>query len=293
MEIRDRLYPYPILANFRDDYVDSSFDVSVNVNIDKSNIELVANYTLINDEIWDLIVDDKAKILVHLECPTTSFREVFELEPNGSKISFKSGMLNNELQVCSFIVANQDIMEYNNEYFNEVYSDMSFNIYKHNILAIGTPMSIPIEKDYDDIRNISSIFTVMENLDKNEKVIQRDFYQDKIYIKIPKQQFDKYKISIQNPLNHSYMHAMLIIPILIEIIESLKTDDTWGELEDRKWFKALGRTLRKKQFEFTENTVKNVNTFAFVQQIMDSPILTSLENLFIQSTISAGDDDEN
>lgn len=291
MELRDRLYPYPILAAFKDDYYDSEFDVFVEPTISSKKISFEFMYNLINEGLWDLISSNKAKVVVHIECPSTSFREVIEIKNTGMIYSIDSGKINNVIQICSFIIANQDIENYINEDFNDVYSDMDFFIGKYNFLAIGSQFNIPIEKDYDEIKNVSSIFSVFPGLDENMEFIERDFFQDKIHIKIPKKQFDMYKISIRNPKNHSYMHAMIIVPILIEIIESLKSGG-WEEFEELRWFKSLEKSLRKNGIEFNEESILNIDVFSFVQKIMESPIIISLENLFMQSIMRDGDEDE-
>lgn len=292
MEIRDRLYPYPVLAEFKDDYVDSTFSIQLDAFINKNEIEFKVSYHLTNDSLLDLIFAKKAKVLVHLECPSTSYRKVYEILNTEISIKIPANMLDGILQVCSFIVACEDIPSYKNVDFNEIYENMSFNIFKHNVLAIGTSMKVPIEKDYDEIKNVSSIFAVFPNLNKNEIYVTRDFYQDKIIINIPKKEYDMYKIAIQNPKNHAHMHAMIIIPILTEIIELLKKDGGWDDLEDKKWFMALSKTLRKEEIKFDEDSIKNVNTFNFVQKVMQSPITKSLENLFDQSLLQGGLEDE-
>ena len=291
MELRDRLYPYPILASFKDDYYDSEFNVYVTPTISAKNIVFEFQYNLINEGIWDLLATGKAKVVAHIECPSTSFRTSIDVMDVGSKIEIPSGQVNNLIQICSFIVANEDINGYKNDDFNEVYEGLEFQIDKYNFLALGSQINIPIEKDYDEIKNITSIFSVIRSLDPNLEFVERDFYQDKIYIKIPAKQFDMYKISIQDPTNHSYMHSMILVPVLIEIFESLKRDE-WEELEDKRWFKSLLTSLKKMDIYLTEETAKFVNVFPFVQKITESPILSSLENLFVKSILNLGEDDE-
>lgn len=77
MRIKNRLSPYPILDDFGDDYIDSSFDVEYEVNTQFREIYGKLSFKLNNDDIQKLILEEKAEFLVHVECPTTCYREAF------------------------------------------------------------------------------------------------------------------------------------------------------------------------------------------------------------------------
>ena len=60
MRIKNRLSPYPILDNFGDDYVDSSFNVEYEVNTQFTEIYGKLVFEINNDEIKRLIAEHKA-----------------------------------------------------------------------------------------------------------------------------------------------------------------------------------------------------------------------------------------
>jgi hypothetical protein len=76
MEIRNRLFPYPVLAFYNDDYINSLFDVSVSTEIGKQVIKFAFDVNLENDLLYNLIENDDADFAIHIECPSTSFREL-------------------------------------------------------------------------------------------------------------------------------------------------------------------------------------------------------------------------
>ena len=80
MEIRNRLFPYPVLCMENDDYIGSTFDVQFSQTEELKDIVLQFEVELDNDELLDLIRQGKADYLVHIECSNTSFRKVLRNE---------------------------------------------------------------------------------------------------------------------------------------------------------------------------------------------------------------------
>ena len=75
MEIKNRLFPYPVLCEENDDYVLGFFDVKYNVTEEFNHFVIDFDIVLDdNDELQWLIREGKAEYVIHIECPTTSFR---------------------------------------------------------------------------------------------------------------------------------------------------------------------------------------------------------------------------
>lgn len=55
MEIRYKLYPYPVLAYYSDDYKDGSFDTTIDLQKDGYNIRIDFMASLTNEGLKKLI----------------------------------------------------------------------------------------------------------------------------------------------------------------------------------------------------------------------------------------------
>ena len=72
MRVKNRLSPYPILNDFGDDYIDSSFEVRYEVNTQFTEIYGKLIFELKNDEIKKLIDEKKLfiafilNVLIHV-----------------------------------------------------------------------------------------------------------------------------------------------------------------------------------------------------------------------------------
>ena len=61
MVIKSKLYPYPVLSSFSDDYKSGNFDVSITPVRDGYNIKIEYNAILTSKELLKLIDTGKAK----------------------------------------------------------------------------------------------------------------------------------------------------------------------------------------------------------------------------------------
>lgn len=292
MELKTRLYPYPVLCFYNNDYKTSKFKVEISDwKIKDNNIEVDFDIFLNNKELKELIVNGQAHYGIHAECPATSFRKFYKIDKEQVKINIDSGKVDGTIQFCFFIITSKEIRDFYSIDFHPVFSDLKFSFEKYNIIAISEQINVPIIKDYDELKNITSIFLIIPIYDDNQKSIMYDFYKDKIEIKVPHIQFDKYK-SIKNiKLYQSIVHGLLIVPALINIFERLKFGN-WDDYEYR-WFYSIKNAVEKQGLNFDEDSFKAVDTINLVQQIIGNPILTSFDSLFEMSFSGGLDDYEN
>ena len=76
MDIRYKLFPYPVLAQFSDDYSNVEFDVSVDPSSEGYNLRLDFMASLTDTTLMKLIEDNRAVFAYHLECAQTAYRFV-------------------------------------------------------------------------------------------------------------------------------------------------------------------------------------------------------------------------
>ena len=280
MKLANKLYPYPVLNNESNDYINSKFDIDVTFKKTKKSITFYFKVELDEESLWEFINQDNAFFCVHLECNSSCYRELFKFNEPTYQVEISSDKLNAEVDLCCFIIANNNIELNDNPNFNEVYYGIKFNIDKYNILAIGTQRSIIIEKDYDPLKNIRSIFTVIPD-DEEKQLISMDYSGNIIQIFIPRKQYSIYKnISSYTHLIPT-IHSALIIPVLIEIFEMFKRDEnSWDEYEDKSWFRSIKKALDNININLDPENNYNINSVRYAQLIIDSPILKVFDGLF-------------
>ena len=80
MEIKYKLYPYPVLSSYSDDYKNGSFDVTIDPVRDGYNIRLDFLATLTCQSLLECLKRGDAKYVYHLECAQTGFRTVVQTD---------------------------------------------------------------------------------------------------------------------------------------------------------------------------------------------------------------------
>ncbi len=287
MVIKYKQYPYPVLAEDTDDYSASKFTSSAGAALDGYNIKFTLSAETDNKELQLLIKQGKAVYTHHIECPQTCFRTAVNCDSSLFEYIISDSKLNGLVQVCTFITAAEDIPAYSNKDFNPDYRGFRFNIDKGCIIAVGSQSNIRIDKERDDVANTSSIFCIIQNSDKNVQLIKVDTGKQKIVVILPETAYYRYKNMKSMPNLQPAMHSMIIVPSLMHVIDELKRE--CGNLfmyEDYRWFRSLRKTAKRFGVEFTEEGFNRINSFEFAQQLLNTPLLKSLEFL------SLGDEED-
>ena len=180
MEIKSKLFPYPVLCSFNDDYIDSSFQCHIIQS--KSFKELIIEYKIenSNEELNEMVSSDKSEFVFHIECPTTSYRKIIKTDSIDGSYKIALEKVNDTIIINLFLVAKGNIPDYNNSDFNKDYSDVKFQVLKGNIMAIADPYRITVEKQDEDLGRIESIFSIAKRAADDSAEIKIELNTNKI-----------------------------------------------------------------------------------------------------------------
>lgn len=290
MEIKYRLYPYPVLWNKNDDYKKpSKFLVEIEAKENFKNIKLKINFLLKDKEIENLIKENKAEYVVHIEATSTYFRELISTREAEINYDLKDNDILGRLQMSFFILAKEDILDYKNSNFNEDYSGESFNLKKGNIIAIADSYRFDIEKNNDNLEKVSSIFSICQKETVEQTGMTVDMNSDKIRIALNKTDYINYHQLSQNSNNINIINSIIILPALIFIFEQLKKDFDENDFSDYKWFRALGKIFEKNNQSLNKELLENQLSIDLAQRILNYPIERAFNSLKDEND---GDDEE-
>ena len=290
MEIKYKLYPYPVLWDKNDDYKKpSKFSVEVDPKEDFKNIKLKINFLLKDKEIEKLIKENKAEYVVHIEGTSTYFREIISTKETEIKYVLKDRDILGRLQVNFFILAKQDIKDYRNDNFNEDYSSETFNLKKGNIIAIADGYRFDIEKNDDELGKISSIFSICKKETVEQTGMTIDMGYEKIRIGLNITDYVNYSQLSQNPNKVDSVNSVIIFPALIYIFEQLKKDFNETDYTEYKWFRALENIFKKNGEELNKGLLENEISIDLAQRVLNYPIERAFNSLINEDE---GDDEE-
>ena len=277
MEIKNRLYPHPVLRENNDDYINSSFEMDLSYERDIKRLKLNINFKLNNKTLEKMILDEKAQYVVHIECPKTSYRKIITTTEKSLSENLKDENILGKIQVTSFIVAKENILDYENESFNSDYFGMKFNLEKGTILAIGDSYKIDVDKEKESLGNVPSIFTICKKMTTDETGINIEYNMNKIRIDLNISDYERYTqlVSSSNQFI-DIINCSLIFPTLIYVFEKLKNEFDEIEESDYRWFKALKNIFEKYGYRFNQELFENETSLQLAQKILDFPFSKSL-----------------
>lgn len=278
MDIRYKLYPYPVLAANVDDYINSSFTFTVAVEKEIHEIKFIFRLDLKNDGLSDMIRNGKAEYLFHIECPQTCYRHIVKTADDTCIHYISERELNGRVSICAFIVAKENLSDYYNCAFNADYEGMSFYVDRGGILAIGGQYTLNIVKDSEELAKIPSIFTICKRAADLEQGIELDMDGDRIAVTLSSDSFGRYKNLASELKYQPAFHSMLIMPALIFVFETLRREGI-DNYSDKRWFAAIRKTLDRYDVSLNMETLENTPSYTLAQKLLDMPVDRALSAL--------------
>ena len=279
MNITNRLYTYPVLCHEKDDYVDSVFDVTMSTDGSTVNsLHLNIHFKMDNKEIRQAMLDKKAEYVLHIECPTTSYRTTVSSEIRSDiEYCIPYRNLNGKLELVAFVLATQSIESFISNDWNEDFEGLKFDIPKGSILAFYNLPDLIISKDDQDLMRSSSIFSVVKrNTDANIP-INIELNSDKIRIGLASKEYQLYNKFANIAEAQSIVNALVILPALVYTFEELKQDGNEDNYKEKSWYISLERAYKKKGMNLQQVLLDGEKTsLECAQEAMDFPITSAL-----------------
>ena len=278
MQLRSKYYTYPVIIEGGDFYLNSHFDTDAEKEMIGYDVKFILTADLKNPQLEKLLEEEKVVIVHHIECPQTCLRLAIKTKERRYERIIPDTDVNGVVQICSFLVANEDLQKYSNENFAPDYKGFRFDIEKGCVMAVGNQINFRINKVKDDLANKSSIFSIMPNLDENAINMQVDLTDQKISILLPKETFSIYKNMEENMGVQTAMHQMLIVPALMYVFSELKASK--GQLfmyENQRWFRNLKKSCEKIGTPIEEDSIDNIDIVALSQLVLGNPIVGGMK----------------
>lgn len=276
MDIRYKLYPYPVLSSGTDDYLNSSFQFQADVEKGIRELKFTFTMELRNEGLNKKIKEGMAEFLIHIECPQTCYRNVVTADEPVFTRRIQEKFLNGKVSMCAFVVARKDISEYSNADFNPDYGSIIFSIDRGSILAVGGQYDFTVIKDTEELAKIPSVFTICKYAADTDENMKIDMDGEKIVIALSDSSFQNYRMLANMPALLPVFHAMIIVPALIFVFETMRREGT-EEYETRRWYMAVRKTLAKYNILFNHDTLCDIPSYVLAQKLLDLPIDRALQ----------------
>jgi hypothetical protein len=281
MELKNRLYPYPVYttSNEDNDYLVKPLEVKVQHNLDLINQQynLEIDFDVFDNALNEEIRKGTVQFVTHLECPNTNYFKLIQSKSNKQSIQIDLKSINQTVQLVTFLVVIKEIDNFNSINFKGIFKNSSFYFERGNIIGVGDSFKITIQKNINKIANINSIFEINYHLNNNKNYdfrISPD--ENKIHINLPKKHFEFYAGAMHNPSLKPTLDSLFIFPTLVSLLGKIQNEESLNI--DSIWVKTIVNSYKKKTGEEIDlENRKTIDPFVIAQQLYDSPVINSFE----------------
>lgn len=276
MEIRNRLFPYPVLCEDTDDYVEGEFYVEAKlIEQGLNDILIQFNMHLNNLGLQNLINSGRAEYVIHMECSNTAFRTIIKTFSDTEQYRIMNSRVNGDINLLGLIVSKEKIWHYNNSSLNEDYSDITLTFDKASILAYDNMNPLHVAKNYEELAEKDSIFSVVKQMrmDQNEhNPIKFKLDSDKIKILVDDDLYNSYITYRGNSAMQPMMSSLLVMPALTFMMEVLRTEGV-DEYTSDYWFIKMEKYYLLHGKSFVDDVIYGDDMISeIVQEMLQLPV---------------------
>lgn len=287
MIVKERSFPYPVLAPFSDDVSPNAFTLSVTVRSDADNFYLATNFAYANASIEALIAEGQASHALHIECRRNFFRSLYRFPGRSEQVVLGASDILGRVEVSGFVVAEQPMQAYRIAGAHADYGDSTFPIDSGDVLAVAPTVVFDAHMDYDPLVHISSILTVRESDDDIDGPMTLDTTDDRIVVTLARSDYRRYVDLKGDPRLGSLLANQLVVPALIEAVHEIKaTIEQDDDVEmNKRWYRSIVHKLDQLRIDVRKDDTSAIETAQF---LLSFPVRRSLQGL-IEITAEDGE----
>lgn len=284
MKVRPKHYPYPVITPFESEnnYI-FSCNLKLEEDVELDLMRFKVHYTLKNKTIQNLIDKGLAVFSLHIECPSTMKRLLLSTDRKANEFEVSIHDLNKTVDINFFILAKKTISNYENSELDPYSKGFEFELEKGDLLAIGPPETLEIEKE--PLIEMNSIFELVPDMSKNAKPLSIDLSDSKIRIQLPKENFDQlsYLHGATTTKTDTILAAIYYIPAIVEALYLIRAahqsrDDSWiEEIRDTAWYKSIKTRLH--HIKISVDSLPEENLIGVAHEMLDDPNKKAMNHL--------------
>lgn len=290
MEIRNRLFPYPVLSDENDDYIQGNFSVEVGITQGINDISFTFSINLDNSGIQKLVNHGDAYFAIHIECSKTAYRKLLVSSQKTVNFHVLSTRINGDVALVGMVVAKKDIPYYKNEGLNVDYENADIFIPRAGIIAYQNMPKVRVTKNYEELKSSESFFSIVKRAKDNNDMhpVEFELTQEKIRIVVDENVYGAYIRYSMDDSTKNLLWSLLLMPAVIYMLERLRTDGI-DAYEETEWYQKISSSYNVQGIDF-EDTIQNRNIpiTDIAQEMLRLPIGKTFDNM---KTMSGGDDE--
>lgn len=300
MQIKKRLFPYPLLSHDKEisGYGEKSFSLEYEP-VENGNFYILKNACIKTDSstISSLLADGSADAVLIVENPSSIFRESYQigLEPRNIQLDKKD--LSGRTYFSAFCYAKKPFKLSSDE-FNDIYKGYEFEIEKYDIVAADDGFNADFTHDEGEDTIVHSIFSIIVGNDLEKGFYVRSDSERKITITLSRPIYEAYRATYQIEDYKKIFFNMLLVPALVQafsdVLAKMGPDSDFDTLTlSYPWLLSVRKQyLRKTGSELMISVFKERSASEWAQFFLDYPLEDGMQWLFRRMQDNGGNEDE-
>lgn len=278
MQIKNRLFSYPVYSSDVDDYIVNEFHFEYNVENDGETLKVIYTTIISNKFILNRINNEDIKLTILVECSKTAYRKLFVLDDLNGVIKISSHLLSAKVELCCLLLANKDFILNKESGISSDYLNTSFNISRGFIVGYDNSYSFIVDKDKEDDFKSSSIISVVKKLDLYDYMDVDLDNDNKIKIQLGDEMY-QYFVQLQGQDKLPVIHSMIVLPALVYVVDQIKDHIIRETYEDYYWYRCIAKQLEILNISIDSQVFESKSSVTIAQELLKAPIKNALYNL--------------
>ena len=264
------MFPYPLLAQWTDDYGDRNFGVTLEGTLSRKGfINLGIRFECESDFLKSLIERKKAQYALVVSCAATAARTVIASPLAETIAGLEAGDYSKELSSIPYVVASEELRGFASFEHDEEFREAApggFAIAQGGILAAGLTVRTPLEAQ-SDAESVIDLVTDVRVAD-GEMAVELD--NDRIRIALSRESkalVEKLRTKGRQSREMTMLFSSLYLPAVAEAVRKLSEPD----YSDYRWTVVLRSALSENGIEEDGESLRE-NAFSHAQKLLDHPI---------------------
>ena len=270
MQWNQRLFPYPLLARWTDDYEGIDFRVTLEGTLSRGGyINLGIRFECGSEFLTRLIEQKKAQYALVVSCPATAARTVITSPYAETITGLEAGDYSKELSSIPYIVTTQELRGFASAEHAAEFREAApngFAIAQGGILAAGVTVRTPLEAQSDAASVIALV--VDSQIPDGEMAVELD--NDRIRIALSRESkalVEKLRTKSPQSREMTMLFSSLYLPTVAEAVRKLPESD----YAEYRWAVVLRNALSRIGIDADGESLQE-NAFSHAQKILNNPI---------------------
>jgi len=224
--------PYPVIADKRDDYLDSFYNVESNVLATNNEVIITLKHSLSPYDIEKLITySTELSFAVIIRCRSTFYKKVFFSQDKDQVLRVDSLQLRDDVWIEPYIVARKRT-RVSSKSLNQEYGTQEIDYESGDVIAKALERKFIMSKDA--FKPLESIFKIIKDEKLEEGEWELDAEPDKLELRVSPKLHELESNIRSTKLGRAVLLNSIYYAAVVEAIQVLKEDPM-----DTKWAKVL------------------------------------------------------